>query len=429
MKNLLLVIFGKLAVLFSQTFNLGNGSTWPGHIALQTNPHFIKNILKNSSTTIIMIAGTNGKTTTTSLIRHALEEANKTVFQNEAGANLLNGIASSLITASNFQGKITQDFALFEVDESALPLLLTEIKPHYLILLNLFRDQLDRYGEVHTIAKKWKEAIGKLPSATALLLNADDPEIAYLGLHKQNIQARYFGLQDAQFSTHTRQHAADSIYCPRCGEKLFFKAVSFAHLGDWSCKNCDLKRPPIASETFIIYPLSGLYNKYNVLAASSVLKHIGLTDEEIKHAFTSFKPAFGRQEILSYKNKRVQIFLSKNPTSFNQSYQAIQELSGKNLLIVLNDRIPDGLDVSWIWDTELPNIQQFRHILLSGDRVHDMALRIKYEEFQGFQTFEHLEDAIETGIDLTKQDETLFILPTYSAMLDVRKILTGRKIL
>jgi len=429
--NLLLIIFGKLFSVIVNVFNLGAGSTWPGHIALNINKHFVKEVLSKSDIKIILIAGTNGKTTTTKLIKTGLEKNNKTVIQNKSGANLLNGIASVLIQNSNIMGGIKQDFAIFEVDENTLPLVLNEIQPEYLVLLNLFRDQLDRYGEVNTIVDLWKKSIKKLTEKTTLILNADDPQIAYLG-NGQIVP--YFGLADSQFGNGKLQHAADSVSCPKCGNKLTFGALAFSHLGNWNCKNCKLKRPKIEAEKFSIYPLPGLYNKYNVLAASLVLKKIGLTSEQIQDAFTDFEPAFGRQEIINYKNRNIQIFLSKNPTSFNQSYQTIKELGGKNLLLVLNDRIPDGRDVSWIWDIDLPDLNSFKQILIAGDRVYDMALRMKYElgikDYElRIRTFEDLNKAVDSGIKLINENETLFVLPTYSAMLEVRKIITGKKIL
>jgi lipid II isoglutaminyl synthase (glutamine-hydrolysing) len=449
MFNYFLIILGKLLSLFAKLFNLGSGSTWPGHIALNANKHFIKDLLKNSKIQIILIAGTNGKTTTSKLIQTVLSENGQKVLQNETGANLLNGIASTFLLHTNIFGKLDHDFAIFEVDENTLPQILKETTPEYVVLLNLFRDQLDRYGEVNSIVNNWKMTLAKLPEMTTLILNADDPQIAYLGLthsvisnevrdleNKKEISRKarndnilYFGLQKSQFGNATLQHAADSVYCPKCGEKLHFEKIAFSHLGDWACKKCGLKKPDVQSVGFAVYPLPGLYNKYNVDAATILLKKIGLTDDQIHDAFTDFVPAFGRQEIITYKNKHVQIFLSKNPTSFNESYTTIKDLDGKTLLLVLNDRIPDGRDVSWIWDVDLPELEKFKQILISGDRVYDMALRIKYEGYKNYHTFENLPDAIEKGISLVDNNETLFVLPTYSAMLDVRKIITGKKIL
>lgn len=443
MINIFLVIFGKLLSGLFRLLNLGNGSTWPGHIALKANKHFIHDILSKSEIKTILIAGTNGKTTTSKLVLTGLEKNGKTVIQNQSGANLLNGIASTLIQKSNNKGEIKQDFAIFEIDENALPLILKEIVPDYLILLNLFRDQLDRYGEVNTIVDNWKKSIQKLPKETNLILNADDPQIAYLA-KSTNAKVEFFGLQNSQFNNKS-QHAADSAHCPKCGEKLVFDGMAFSHLGNWHCTKCGLKRPEVVSEKFSIYPLPGLYNKYNVLAASTLLKQTGLTTEQITHSFIDFKPAFGRQEIVEYKNRKIQVFLSKNPTSFNESYTTIQELGGpaprspkdevgKTLLLILNDRIPDGRDVSWIWDVDLADINRFKNIIISGDRVYDMALRLKYElgsmkNEVGIKTYEDLRQAIDEGVKLIDESETLFILPTYSAMLEVRQILTGKKIL
>ncbi|HZE87380.1 MAG TPA: MurT ligase domain-containing protein [Methylomirabilota bacterium] len=433
MTNFFSILFGKLLSKFFRFLNLGSGSTWPGHIALTLNKHFIHDLLAQSKVKTILIAGTNGKTTTTALIRAGIEASGKKLIQNESGANLLNGIASTLLLNATIAGELVYDYALFEVDENTLPLVLQQLTPNYLVLLNLFRDQLDRYGEVNTIAHNWEETLANLTDETTLILNADDPQIAFLG-KESNTKTVYFGLQDAQFGNHKLQHAADSVYCPNCGEKLIFDKVSFSHLGDWHCKKCGLKKPQIEKQTFVIYPLSGLYNKYNILAARLTLQQIGVAEHTIDEAFTDFTPVFGRQEIVRYKNVNVQIFLSKNPTSFNQSYQTIQELHGYTLLLVLNDRIPDGRDISWIWDVDLPDIDKFNHILIAGDRVYDMALRLKYalgimNDESRIHTYKHLREAIEAGIKLVKPDETLFVLPTYSAMLGVRKIVTGKKIL
>jgi lipid II isoglutaminyl synthase (glutamine-hydrolysing) len=440
MINKSLIGLGKTVSKISQTLNRGNGSTWPGHIALKGNPNFIKDILSQSQTQIIIVAGTNGKTTTSGLIKTGLENNGKTVIQNTSGANLLNGVASTLLLHTNAHGKLTQDFAIFEVDENALPLVLRQINPDYLVLLNLFRDQLDRYGEIHTIAQKWQEAISKLSEKTKLILNADDPQIAFLGLSnviasgaKQTSSINYFGLQENK-TNHTTEHAADSVSCPKCRHKLTFATVNFSHLGKWHCTFCGLTRPNPTRDSYSTYPLSGTYNKYNTITAALVLQNIGLNDKQITSAFENFSPAFGRQEIIGYRGKKAQLFLSKNPTSFNQSYATIQEQHASTLLLVLNDRIPDGHDISWIWDVDIPEIQNFKHILVAGDRVYDMALRLRYElgiknYEEKISTFDNLKVAINAGIDKVTEKETFYILPNYSAMLDTRKILTGKKIL
>lgn len=433
MINRSLISLGKSVSKISKSLNRGNGSTWPGHIALNGNPNFIRDILANSKIKTIIVAGTNGKTTTTSLIRTGLEKNGKKVIQNSSGANLLNGIASALLLNANANGQLTQDFAIFEVDENALPLILKQITPDYLVLLNLFRDQLDRYGEINSIAEKWQNVIAGLTDKTQLLLNADDPQIAYIGTIANKVKQVYFSLENDK-SNKELQQAADTVSCPKCGNKLTFENITFSHLGKWKCSKCGLKQPEPSLKTFSHYPLSGTYNKYNTNAAALVLKQTGLDTKQIADAFENFKPSFGRQEIIQYQGKKVQLFLSKNPTSFNQSYTTIKELGAKSMLFVLNDRIPDGRDISWIWDTDLANLDKFSTIFVAGDRVYDMALRLKYElgmrnYEKHVKPFEDLSEAIAAAVNKLPKDETLYILPTYSAMLDARKILTGKKIL
>lgn len=420
------LLIGKSIGFISNLFNLGSGSTWPGHIALENDKDFIKKILKkNPKLKIILIAGTNGKTTTGKLIQTILEKNRAKVFQNEAGANLLNGVASSLIQHASLTGNIDYDFAVFEIDENSLPVVLENVNPEIIVLLNLFRDQLDRYGEVNSVADKWKKALEKIDRKVNLILNADDPKIAYLGLN--NKSAKYFSVRGKDQSM---DHASDSSYCPKCGSKLNYKSITFSHLGDWSCSKCKLKKPKTDLENLETYPLPGLYNRYNTHAAVLTAKTLGTSREDIKKALKYFKPAFGRQEVVEYKEKKVQIFLSKNPASFNQSLQTINDLKAKNLLIVLNDRIPDGRDVSWIWDVDFENnIKGFRNVSMSGDRVYDMALRLKYADYSDVKPYEVLSEAIEGSVDSTPKNETLYILLTYSAMLDLRKILTGKKLL
>ncbi|MBI2028571.1 MAG: DUF1727 domain-containing protein [Candidatus Levybacteria bacterium] len=450
MGNIFIIYLGKLLVYSSRLLNLGQGSTWPGHLALNLNKNFIKDIVnQNPNLKIILIAGTNGKTTTGKLIQTILEKNGEKVFQNEAGANLTNGIASSLLLHSNILSTIHYNYAIFEVDEATLPLVLNEISPDYLILLNLFRDQLDRYGEVNMVAEKWRRSLEKLTKKTRLILNADDPQIAFLGLSQGGasipplrwIAKRwkdntfFFGLDNKKLITSSSQHASDSTYCPNCSSKLHYDSIYFSHLGDWKCNNCGLKRPKLDISEYSYYPLSGIYNRYNTLAAVLLAKRLGIQQKRINSALHEFKPAFGRQEILRVKNKNIQIFLSKNPTSFNESLRTISDLKAQNLLFVLNDRIPDGTDTSWIWDVDFEDfVYQFKYIIISGDRALDLGLRLKYcgkPIIHDSQLIiqEDLKNSILFGLNKTLKSETLYILPTYSAMLEVRKILTGKKIL
>ena len=431
MINSFLILLGKFVSFLSRIANRGHGSTWPGHIALSLNKNFIKDLLKeNKQLQTIIVVGTNGKTTTSKLIQAILEEDKKRVFQNASGANLLNGIASTLLLKSDISGKLPYDFAIFEIDENTLPLVLKELTPHYIVALNLFRDQLDRYGEVNTIAIKWQTAMQHLPNTTTLILNADDPQIAYLGKDTK-AKTTYFGLEDKTLTTKKAQHAADSTYCPNCGKKLVFSSTYYAHLGEWKCTSCKYEHPKLSLSQAAHYPLSGVYNIYNTLAAVLLAKTVGVDEKTISAALQSFKPAFGRQEILEIDGKKVQLFLAKNPASFNQSLRTVKELGGQNVLLVLNDRVPDGRDVSWIWDVDFEDYVSGINVHVSGDRGWDMALRIKYAHptINHVDTHERLDYALRDMIKELPTSETLYILPTYSAMLEVRKILTGKKIL
>jgi len=423
----MLIVIGKWISHLIAFCNLGSGSTWPGHIALWANPQFIKQIIGKNQLKIIIVAGTNGKTTTASILSHILAHNGYKIFQNQSGANLLNGIASSLIIAANNWGKLDFEYVVFEIDENVIPLALAQMNPDFLVLLNLFRDQLDRYGEIANIAKKWILAIQKLPPQAQVILNADDPQIAYIG---RNIQAKtaFYGLTETPQPSEATQYAADSLYCPQCGKKLIYTVNYFSHLGDYQCGACDFKRPELTIQNSF-YPLAGVYNKYNALAATLTALKMGIDEGKITAAEKSFTPAFGRQEIIEVSGKRVQLFLAKNPTSFNQSYETIKTLGATVLCISLNDRTPDGTDVSWIWDVDFPKLSQFRHIFLTGDRVYDMALRLNYEGYQSFTAYPKPSDALREALSGLKEHETLFVLPTYSAMLDIREILTGRRIL
>jgi len=441
MKNILIILVCKIISRISQIFNLGSGSTWPGHIALILNKKFIEEVIyNNKNLKIIVIAGTNGKTTSTALLKFLLEKSGKKVFTNSEGANLLNGVASSIIKNSNIFSRLKYDFTIFESDEFNLPLLLKKISPYKVLILNLFRDQLDRYGEVNTIALKWLESLKTLTNKTEVFINGDDPQLYFIGT-KLTHKVHYFGIEKKLMKLKEIPNDVDSIYCPICLLLLKYNQLSYAHLGDFYCSNCDFKRfgekVNDFSNTKINYPMSGLYNVYNTNAVLLLLKSLDVIPlkEGIQNKWLNeFTPAFGRQEEIDYKNRKVFILLSKNPAGFNQSIQTVSEMVKNkkiNFLLILNNRIPDGRDVSWIWDVDFkPILDVANNVYVSGDRLYDLNLRLRYENSKiNINIFEDLTDAIKSIINKTKESERLFILPTYSAMLEVRKILLGRKLM
>lgn len=432
MTTFFLTFLGKLVSIFSKITNLGAGATWPGEISLAVKPDILKDFSLKLRQGSILVVGTNGKTTTTLMIKKILEGEGEKILHNESGANLLNGVVSTFIQNASWFGDVKADWGVFEIDESSLPHVLRFITPEVLVVLNLFRDQLDRYGEVDVISEKWEKALKTLPRDTKIILNADDPQVAYLG---KNLKAdvTYFGVDNPKLFLKEKEHATDSIFCPNCGARLFFEGVYYSHIGIWRCEKCGYKRPmPKVTQWDDILP--GLYNKYNTLAAVSAVEAIGIKKEKIKKALQDFSPAFGRQEEFEINTKKVKIFLSKNPAGFNESLRTVIGLAAREILFVLNDRIPDGTDVSWIWDVDFEMVPDNVNIIVSGDRVYDIALRIKYalktkNQNLKLKIFENLKQAIDEGLKNINHEETLYILPTYSAMLGVRKILTGRKIL
>jgi UDP-N-acetylmuramyl tripeptide synthase len=448
-KNILIICIVKLVSKFIHLLSLGSGSTWPGHIALKLNPQFVKEVSSASNCKVILIAGTNGKTTTSTLVRTVLKKKGYKVFQNSEGANLLNGIASSYIKHATFLGKIPYDFGVFEVDENTLPIVLQQIVPTAILILNLFRDQLDRYGEVNTIAIKWHESFKKLLPSVHLFLNGDDPQLYFLA-SDSSAETHYFGVDESVMKQKEIPHDVDSIYCPQCGEKLEYKKMSYSHLGDFKCPKCDFKRKNVVTYNpqILESSLKGVYNYYNISAAFLFLETVVKIDSKEASAYLKdFKPAFGRQEIIEYKGRKIFLLLSKNPTGFNQSIEAIKDLSNNhkhNIVVLLNDRIPDGRDISWIWDVEFQNIlPAAQSVYISGDRTYDMALRFKYcldenskvvsegefEKFGNIFVNDNLESTLEDVIKKTSENEMIMVLATYSAMLETRKILVGRKLM
>ncbi|MBC6418948.1 MAG: Mur ligase family protein [Prochloron sp. SP5CPC1] len=434
----LAVIVAKTIATVVRTLGLGAASVLPGAIARRFHPQLLSLLCSQVSRGVILIVGTNGKTTTSLLLRKMLETQGYKILHNASGANLINGLITVFLDHSNLIGKLTADYAILEVDENILPLVLQQCQPKYILCLNLFRDQLDRYGEVDSISQRWQKAIAPLPPETTIILNGDDPSLSYLG-QQLSQQVLYFGLQETELYLEEMSHAVDSIYCPRCGHLLNYEGVYLSHLGDFHCPSCSFTKSPLAVESGE-WPqiLIGVYNKYNTMAAGLLAQTMGIALDDIKETIKNFRAAFGRAEELEVEGKQVRILLAKNPVGMNETIRAVNEIKagGKasTTLMVLNDRIPDGTDVSWIWDVDTEKLVSLGgKIIVSGDRVYDMALRLEYSTMgnDDLQLIvkEDLNEAIATALEETPPEETLHIIPTYSAMLEVRQVLTGRKIL
>ncbi|GFE67737.1 Mur ligase family protein [Chroococcus sp. FPU101] len=428
----------KTVTAIVKQLRLGAASVLPGEIARRLHPRLLPLLCEQVRQGVILVVGTNGKTTTSLLLSTILERQNAKIAHNITGANLINGLITTLLGNTNLFGQLNADYAILEVDENVLPLVLKDCRPRFIVGLNLFRDQLDRYGEVDTISRRWQQAIAPLPKTTTVILNADDPTLSYLG---QNLPQKvlFFGLSETNLYLDEIPHAVDSIYCPNCGHSLDYQGVYLSHLGDFHCPSCGFeKSQPTLNSKDWPQILIGVYNKYNTLAAGLVAKEISIDIDTIFDTVKNFKAAFGRAEELTVNGKKIRILLSKNPVGMNETIRAVKDLQiqGKpsTTLVILNDRIPDGTDVSWIWDVDTEKLASIGGTLIvSGDRIYDMALRLQYSQNLANQSNlivkEDLREAIETALESTEIGETLYILPTYSAMLEIREILTGRKIL
>lgn len=427
-----LQLISKFISFLSRSLGLGTGVAWSGEIAMFIDHGiFTKLIPQNSK--VVLIAGTNGKTTTAKMIQEILAYK-YTVIHNDTGANLENGLVGTILLKTPLFQKKETTF-VFEIDESNLPIILKHVTPDILILLNLFRDQLDRYGEVNTIAKKWQESLeSENIKKTTLIINGDDPKLAYIGnkLKQKVREVEYFGINDRSLYLEKKEHAVDSTYCPNCGSKLNFEGVYLSHLGNFSCTKCNFSHPKLNLEASMVETsLSGLYMVYNALASALAGKTLGATSVEIERALKNFKPAFGRQEEIKLGDKTIKILLSKNPAGFNASLKtALNDDSKGPLLFVLNDQIPDGRDTSWIWDVDFEILTNHkRNVFCSGDRMFELGLRLKYADLSNVDLTPNLKTALDKAITKTSKEETLWVLATYTAMLETRKILTGRSML
>jgi UDP-N-acetylmuramyl tripeptide synthase len=393
----------------------------------------------------VVITGTNGKTTTARLISWLLEGAGSKVVANRAGANLIFGVTAAAVNQAGPDGKLRADWGVFEIDEASLPKAVAEIQPHTTLVLNLFRDQLDRYGELESIAKKIEQALSPLPETAHVILNADDPRVAEIGLSLAR-KPTWYGLDDPAVAQKQLPHAADARTCPRCGASLIFNAVYVGHDGVYRCPNGDFERPTpditatdikldgfdsleaTIAGTRIAMPLGGLYNCYNVLAAFAAARTLGLTPDHIAQRLQTFKAAFGRQERIEYRGRKIVLVLSKNPAGFNETVRTAVDLAkGRKFIIGLNDRKADGTDVSWIWDVDFEQLKGKSEVVIpAGIRAHDLAVRLKYAGVKAEEPQTDPARALDKLLELTKEGDSVHLLCTYTAMLDLRAELVRR---
>jgi lipid II isoglutaminyl synthase (glutamine-hydrolysing) len=432
----------RAAGALSRVAGRGGGTTLPGKLLWKLDPGAIDLLARRLPQGSVLVSATNGKTTTTAMVAEILRPRVR-VAHNSSGANLVSGVASTLLRARAAQ------LGLFEVDEAALPEIARRVRPKALLLGNLFRDQLDRYGELEIVAGRWRAAVQQLRDAT-LVVNGDDPQVGDLATVHGN--AIVFGIDDPAHARPALQHAADSKYCLRCGTPYDYAAAYVGHLGDYRCPNCGHHRPKLdvratsirlhgldgstfrlespsgAAEIRIALP--GLYNVYNAVGAAALTLALGTPLADVIDGLSRFSAAFGRFERIAIGDRRLLMLLIKNPAGANEAVRTIVDAGApKRAVVALNDGIADGRDVSWIWDVDFePLIDGLDTLVATGSRAGELALRFAYGGLarDRIEVVPDLGAALDRGLELTPPGEELTLLPTYTAMLALRRIVASR---
>ncbi len=434
----------------------GGATSVPGKVLLRLQPDAIGTLGARLSRGSLLVSATNGKTTTATMAAGIFERAGIALVHNQAGANMAGGIATTLLAAARSGEAIAGELGLFEVDEGWLASVVEQLHPRAILLGNLFRDQLDRYGELETIAEHWQQALQADPAQ--LVLNADDPLIADLGRERPG--SLYFGLEDDAVALPGLAHAADAKHCRRCGAPYVFDAIYLGHLGHYHCPSCGRTRPAPdvtarevtlqgvhaatftlrtpAGEARVELALPGLYNVYNALAAAALASALEVPLEIIVAGLKHTRAAFGRGEVVrlgpadgAAAQRELRIMLVKNPAGTNEVLRTLALEPGEHdLLGILNDNIADGRDVSWIWDADFELLAgRVRRATCSGTRAADLAVRLKYAGGDPARIHVHPDLAgalAEAAGAPANGGATLYALPTYTAMLSLRELLVAR---
>lgn len=442
-KSFFSILISKIIIKLSKTLFKG-GSNFPGRIALKIDKNILSIVSKDYK--VVLVTGTNGKTTTTSMIYNMLKNSNKNVITNNTGANLNPGITSCFIDNFRFKELTSDKYAVIEVDEANLKFITEYIDPKIIIVTNLFRDQLDRYGEVYTTLNKILEGIVKVPHST-LLLNGDE---SLLGDLKVPNKLVYYGFECSPNKNTTVEINADAKFCKNCKTAYSYDFITYNHLGKYYCENCGYKRPELdyfvtsieeltASSSTVkinnfeyIINQPGVYNIYNALCAISTAKLLNVEDSVIYNSLKNIESSFGRQESININGKEIKIILVKNPAGYNEALNTVSLDNRKiNLCMLLNDNYADGRDVSWIWDVNFESLANLNitNAIIGGNRLYDMGVRLKvagidYTKFSMCENYDTVLSNIESS-----DGEIVYVLATYTAMIDFRKFLHSKKLI
>ena len=461
-RKYLILFLAKQVKTLLRLFNVSGGTALPGLLVEKVYSKIFDDIATNFSQKIIVISGTNGKTSTTNILSNIFENTEISVISNFSGSNLERGVISAYLDSLNNFGQFISpnSVLILEIDEGVLPQVAEKIKPEMIILLNLFRDQLDRYGEIENIRSRWMNTFAKdMFVKSKLIVNADDFLLSDIAKSFQG-EVSYFGIDDQLLSENTSNRITEISYC-YCGKKIIHSLLYYAHIGKWQCSHCDnmRKQPDIiatniqlsnngirfnlksnSDSRFFESSSIGLFSVYNAIAAFSALIKLGINLEYIHDSFKVNHQIFGRQESFIIKERKIKLFLVKNPAGLDQVIDALmqkkhihenQNQQKINLLFALNSRIEDGKDVSWIYDADFETLTSgVGNLVVSGERLHDLALRFVIAGASNFEVEQNIKKAISAIISKSEQGSDIYLLLTYSAMMDYRKYIakiSGRK--
>lgn len=432
MKNIAILLNKILSFLLNL---IHRGGSLPGQMALKIDRNVLSEL--DIKCPIIVVTGTNGKTSTSNLIASSFETAGKKVITNRKGDNMLEGIATCILKESKLSGMVCADYIILEVDELNIPYVMKQLPVSHMVVTNFFRDQLDRAKEMEQLIQKIEGAIVNFEGT--LVLNANDPNVVRLHNSAPNAKASYFAMNRYEDSKEKNVEASEGKFCPLCGGKLIYEFYQYSHIGVYECENHDFKTPEnaltgdvvdVVNRTFkcknkeFHAPQDGVYTMYNCMAVLCVMDLFQIDFDFVEKTFATTVIPDGRNEIMDINGHKCVLNLIKNPTGANEVMKVIEkDTDDKTILIVLNDKQQDGTDISWIFDTHFEKIidDTTSHIICSGSRCYDMALRLKYGGYKHrIEVEEDLEKAVKS---LKNADHTMYAIATYTALQPVRKLL------
>ena len=458
-KNVIAVNLAKIVAQGLKLFNFGSGTSMPGIVAKKVSPMILSDLVNQTRKEIIAVTGTNGKTTSSNFISAILKADNRKVAHNAKGANMLTGVTTAMVESADNWAKMDVDNSVLESDEAYLQIFADYFCADYLIVTNLFRDQLDRYGELDATAKMIKKGIDKFklqsysmahhftnPQVFTTILNADDPAIQCLA----DANTVFFGFEDIKFDFAHKYMQGEIATC-KCGKDFEYTKAYYGQIGHYFC-SCGRKRPETyleaTADIYVDYSvlhllnretqekfdvkvnIPGVYNAYNALGAITLAVKMGISAVTIQKGFENYKTVFGRAETTILNGKKTIFQLIKNPVGAGEVLQTVHDDKNAKLLIIINDNYADGRDVSWLWDANFDILADYdKKIIVSGIRYADMAVRLKYAGINSENIIyeKNLKKALELALDNTAEDEKLYVLPTYTALLEIQKFINKFK--